>query len=296
MDEPIEPTLIGEQKGRSYNGDVDGDDSTRKFKVRSHNKDDYGPDVIPAAGVEYLDIHPKNPFLRALTVSAEQDPTAWWLWIVTWEYGVPDENEEDNPINRPARITLATEEFSTAAVAEVDPETGTPIAALVNSAGEKFDPPPEEEAEILVISIQRYELANVSVALFYGYNGATNSDEFVFGDLTIPPDFAKLRARIGDTEEYVSPVTGISTFYRSVDYAIRLHPFGWKISALDIGTFYFENGKKKSFVTDDNLREPLLGLLDGQGGKLEDDADPVFLKFGNKKRRPFSGLALPQGP
>lgn len=286
-------TLVGELRSKRYRLTPSADQAERAFIVRSDNKSDEGTAAIAACGVSRKDAHPTNSSLLAIEFSAEQDGDAWWKWTVTVRYSKPESDEELNPLNRDPQISYSTESVTVAAVADVDTSTGDPDGAITSSAGEPYDPPPETEIEIQIISITRNEAAAFSVDTFYDYQGAVNSNSFTFGDLTIPVALCKLRSTIGPAQSWVDPDTFVTTNYREVNYTLAINPLGWDITILDAGTYWNDSGDIKKFL--DEFSEPYIGLLDGSGGKLT-SGSAVFRTFNSKKRLSFVPLSLPSGP
>ena len=293
--------LLGEIPGRTFGGTIDSRTAQRKFKVRAQLQSEDGPDIYGAAGVPaYGDAHPKNPFMFATGFDAVQDSKTWWLWIVTVKYETPgredaENNVEDNPLLRLPQINYDTETIMVAALGEVDATTGDVTKAVVTSAGEPYDPPPEEELDILMISITRWETPVFSLSQYRQFQNAVNDAAFTFGDLTIAIGEAKLRIRIGPTENKIMPDES-RLYYRQVDYVIAVNDLGWDLSALDWGTYYIDGSGNKVNFKDDPAEGTEFGLLDGSGGKLSTGAAEFFNTWKNKKRANFAVLALPSGP
>jgi hypothetical protein len=163
-------------------------------------------------------------------------------------------------------------------------------AALVNSAGEPFDPPIQEEFNDLVLRITRNEAA-YDPALASEYKKAVNSDQFLwFEPYTVRCNlFEGRRIRIGNL------------FYYQVNYEfiIRQDPdadgniSGWKRRILDQGfrekTGTDEGKPTYALILDDNgtpINQP--ALLDGSGSKLDDAADPYYFSFETKPSKSFA--------
>ena len=296
-------TLVGEKSGQEL-GISDGDiDARRFFQIRADDRTESKYDIIAAANVVYGSAHPDPEFanLVAIDFRAKQDDREWFKWIVEIDYRSPEggvATEQLNPLLRPAQISYATEETVYYEPGTVDQTTGALQGVYANSAGELYNPPPEDELTIMVINIQRFEMEVFSVATLYDYNGAQNEDTFIIGDLVAEPGFARLRVGVGHVLEWSS--VGIVTRYRPVSYQIKIHPLSWDTFLADAGSYFIPEsgpfaGKRQNFITDKEPREKYIGFLDGSGNELPDGADPVFNRF-EKKRRPWSILSLPPGP
>lgn len=292
--------LYGEDLGRKYSVDKDTREADRQFKVIAETRAEDADDILLVCGVAYGDLHPRAPAIYAKKFSASQDSKVWWKWTVTVKYVKlesenedPDNNPLENPLDRPPDISIDTESIMVAARGEVD-ATGATVKAILTSAGEPFDPVPEEEMEILLISITQWELPSFSMALYYSYQNAVNNAAFNFGDLSIAEGQAKLRIRVGKREYFVAPDDGTVIPFRQFDYVIAVSPLGWDLELLDWGSYYLVDGKQRRFMEDKDKRE--MGLLDGSGGKLPLASAEHFLNFKNKKRVNFAALNLPTGP
>ena len=103
----------------------------------------------------------------------KQDDREWNYWVVEVGYRSPESGvatEQLNPLLRPAEINYDTETTIYFAPGTVDNETGTLTGVYANSAGEPYNPPPEEEIQIFVVHINRFEQENFSVQLLHDYN------------------------------------------------------------------------------------------------------------------------------
>lgn len=291
--------LKGETSGRGYTSNPKSGTSNRTFIVISTAKTEDGGDIQSVAGIPiYGDQHPRHAFHFADSFTVKQDSKAWWKWTVAVSYKLPDIKSEDpnqtyvNPLNDPPDVTTTTETITIAARGEYD-SGGTLTKAIANSAGEPYDPHPEEELDLLVINIARNELPNYSVSLFYDLQNSVNSGSLSFGDATIEAGHARIRLAIGSKQVFVPPGENPTPiYYRRYVYTIVANPLGWDLELLDWGTFYNESSEVKKFI--DEQKE--FGLLDGSGGKLGDNAAPVYNTWKNKKRANFGQLNLPSGP
>jgi len=253
-------TLIGTVIKEEYNLQPGSTSGLRGFKVQAASKTESIYSIIGASGVNYGSAHPDDPTLYALDFSASRlDDRNWHAWLVEAGYQNPDDQGTDyqlNPLLRDPEISYDTETTIFVAPGTVDQVTGTLTGVFANSAGEPYNPQPEQELEILVVNIQRNEDSNVSVQKFYDYAGAVNSDTFSIGDFSVGPRFAKLRPRIGRTQVWKNPATGALTSYRQVNYEIKLHPLGWDIVLADAGSYHLMmDGSmliKKPFITNGN--------------------------------------------
>ena len=296
MDRPI---YIGEIPGRSSNIDDGKWTTKRSFYVRSRDENDGDVDIITAINfpVQYGDLHPRSPGLYARKFNAKQDSKHWNKWVVEVEYRRADTADtssgalDDNPILRQPDISYDTETIQVAARGEVDQE-GVTIKPMANSAGEPYDPHPEDQLEIMLINITRWGDPFFSLQQFFAVQNSVNSNPFTFGDLVVEARKCKIRLRISKEQRH-NAADGSLILYRQFDILLAINPLGWDLELLDFGTFYRDASNIKRFI-DDTGEE--LGLLDGSGGKLATGTTEVYNFWKSKKTTNFGFLNLPAGP
>lgn len=122
------------------------------------------PYITPAGAVDLLS------WVRRVNVKQDtQDP---YLWRVEVQYSNkverPDINQQENPLLRPAEISYDTE---IQMVATWNDEDGN---AILNAAGDPFDPPLEREVDALIMTVELNQLEYAALNLGR-YRGKTNS-------------------------------------------------------------------------------------------------------------------------
>ncbi len=146
----------------------------------------YSTEDIRLSGIfdgVYATFHAQNPRLRLMPVQVEQDEEnpAIFIATLTWTSDKLDPKEkeeaESNPLNRKARITVKTSHLKE--VKHIDAMGNE----KVNAAGDLFDPPVENNATFLVITIIK------NVTFFedwvFDYSDAVNSLPFDIKGRTI---------------------------------------------------------------------------------------------------------------
>jgi hypothetical protein len=264
-------SLIGVAPG-SGEGSANEKESrlTLKYLVQADVGDDAG-DVCNTAGIPVAySQYVKYPGVRVRDKNARYvDPNSN-IWLCTVELATPEHNdgntsaENDNPLLDYPLLALAYEEreeilYNTYAT------TRTPVTAIKSSAGEIFDPPPVVQRSSAVMTItQNYAYDWDIISAVTTYIDTINSDTF----LGYPPHTLRITN--------IDPKGAVrnSTQYLEVTITMKFKPT-WDVVLLDSGTkYYVGDGVYKKFI-DDGVAE--VGLLDGMGGKLPQDADPVFL-------------------
>lgn len=271
----------------------------RTFEVFTDDKEDDGRVVMTEADVPQLndpymdsngvidggafcdDVSPQcsdeNPY--QWTVSAHYTSEVDSEAIEAQDPGDDGDNASTDPIFRPTIINYSTR--ARTRVAEFD--YSVPPKQYVNSAGQQFDPPVEEEILNMVIHVIRNE-ATANPNTIALYTGACNRGAW--------GGFAEYQARITSWTADQQNEQG-QTFYQH-KYEIEVQTPSWEIKVLDAGDYEIVGGNQVSLAVDNKgVVMHGRGLLDGNGAKLADDADPVYITFRRYPLRNFNTLKLP---
>ncbi len=240
-------------------------------------------DVFNTSGIpKYNSPFPPDPRAILRRINARQT-TYPFVWRIDLGYEKPDANENlaeenDDPFQRPPVVEITHE-------SRVEyPEVDLDGKELKNTAGQWFEPLGVER-RIPTLRIIRNEAA-VSVPFLLDYNDVTNTDSFA----NVDPGLAKLH--LGRISYVFEP----EVIFASVEYQIRFNREGWKLKVLNRGRAEkLANGDLKVIV-DDVTGQPLADpvLLDEDGLRLADGADPHVLEFRFYEERAFGALQLPE--
>jgi hypothetical protein len=206
--------------------------------------------------------------------------STWKGWTVTAEYSSEFELST-TPTSDPAIISWNTEQFQKPAIWDLNGD------AIVNSAGDLFDPPNMMDDSRRIVTIQK-NLAAVP-AWILDYQDAVNSDSFSVDGFSIGVGKAKMQSVAVAPKESRNSIS----FY-PVTFTICLQRDGWKLEPLDCG-FRFKSGNQRKVAVSDDATSPSTPvLLNGSGGVLANPttANAVFLSFDIYKTRAFSSLPL----
>lgn len=288
---------------------------TRTFVVITNDYDD-GPQIvltnasIPAINSSYAFGDETSATATVVSKDAKRREPNSLVWEVTVNYETPDQedNSNDPTLEQPQvkvsfeKVDKPMEQGFTLAGGVLPPgqQIGQ-MVALLNSAGDTFDPLPSRESYMMVISINRNEAAGGNPHLAaIGYIGQYAKDKIMGldGGHLRGVDIEKLFRTNKNLPGVIIP-------YFRVGYVID---FPEQIKLLDIGPHYLAAGQSatdpatvKAFV--DEQGHPRLGLLDGKGGALNGTgratdppkAPPVFLgPYRPTPPIPFAPLRLPQ--
>lgn len=258
---------------------------TRVFHVITDD-----PYVGPAAVRAALGISRGDPYItdsesdlqarvRRIQPQQQDNPR---LWEVRVEYDSTQEEESESPFDKPPEVSWDFAQFTRVAYKDRDGK------AILNSAGQYFDPPIEIDDSRPVLTVVRNE-PSYNPSLAYQYRDAVNSDAF-YG---APPGTAKVVKITG-----ASAVENDIPFWR-VTYEFSFNPDGWQPSILDQGRYAKIGGKLvpiPEFDTDGNeirgshVADPV--PLNGNGARLADPNpdNAVFLDFNVFNERAFNAL------
>lgn len=235
---------------------------------------------IPTIGSIYQNGAPSGPtltrdfgsFLQTIDCDEEDRCTesgdTGSYWKVTCSYGPYDPAQmPENPMKRPLQVSWSSSIYQTVAYADV---TGK---AIVNSAGDYFDPPIDMDDSRPLLTVVRAE-PGYDPILTYNYKDAVNSGPF-WG---MPAGVWKLKDRRSE-RVYNTDAGTESGYYYEVTYEFEMNPQGWVKKILDQGLRQLV-GVNQVNIKDNNgdeITSPV--LLNGQGKQLQPLSAPVFRSF-----------------
>ena len=248
-------------------------------------------------------------FARLRQFRPRRLPNTRLAWHVECIYRTPEFNENqdelDNPLGQPARISFGSEQVQALAIGIVNPDDDDDITKafiteeITTSAGEPFDPPAVKDESRGVITIVRNE-DTYDNARSIEFRNAVNTDEFLGAN----PRQAKVRDIAAERRIFNADAEIIK--YWTVTYQFVIRAETWDLQLLDNGTYYFEGGLQGRLNADDlNLPSvkklftdkpghPSKGNLDGEGGKNPESAKALFRRFRVYSEKSFGDLKLPE--
>jgi hypothetical protein len=207
------------------------------------------------------------------------------VWHVTLTWGTGErEGGGGDPLQIEAKITWRSEQFQKPAVFDLNGY------AIVNSAGDPFDPPPERDDSRWVATVVK-NLAEVPLWLL-DYQDAVNSVPFLIDGLEVEERKAKVQSiEISDWQYH--PPGGNSTnvtSFRQVTIGISFCDDTYDLKVLDQGFNYLKplytiggvNVYRSAKITIEdeqgNVTEPTSPMpLDGRGQAIKEKSDePVI--------------------
>jgi hypothetical protein len=268
---------------------------TRVWRVVSDAVYQHPAQAISTAPVIEGDIFPYDAAAKCKTISADFETVedSRKVVLVTANYssgsGGSEDVEDENPLNDHPDIRWGSKTI------RLPVDSTDEDKAIQNSAGQKFDPPADEDFHILVYQYS----ANASTFnenKASEYRGAINSDNFTLAGLPLAP----YEARIASIEATNQERNGVRYWRETTTVEIGTD---WRLTLVDEGTMKKKAGDAAGDVLltpilDDHgvpIQEPV--LLDGAGQPIEnpDNANPVLLKFNTKAKplKTFGTLGLP---
>lgn len=218
----------------------------------------------------------------ATSISAVEDPESddGLQWLVSVEYGPYDPTTWPlNPLDWPLRISWDQAKFEGVADRDINGD------AVVNSAGQLFDPPATRDDSRWVLTIVRNE-KTFDPKWADAYKDALNEDDFMGRG---PGEWKIDSITSGDPihDEDSGTKDG---FYYAVTYKFAHNPavdeetgevVGWRALILDSGYKQVDasSGKLKPILDETGAEHKTPQLLDGNGNALPVDGTPAYMKY-----------------
>lgn len=189
------------------------------------------------------------------------------------------------------------------------PNGGAGAYGIVNSALEKYNPPPEIFKQNAVIRVTRNLALTSSLwEKALARRNTINTDRFIWrrgkASLTIQPAQSRIKLRIGEQKEYRTKNKKRNA-YAQLEVQFSIKKDTWNLDLLDIGSEYLDTAGKTiaQRITDNDWglavgtkRLPYdpengtLGLLDGSGEKLAAGAKSVFNRYPSYEQTQHGGF------
>lgn len=198
-------------------------------------------------------------------------------WLVTVEYGPFDATTFGaNPIDHPLKISWGTAKFEKAVEKDING------VAIVNSAGDYFDPPPTIDDSRTILRITK-NLATFDPTIAHDFKDSINSDTWH----GYPPRTWKVEDITAELK-----FNAECGWYEEVTFELALNPDLWKKEILDQGLRKLSGGSQANIkdTNGEDITSPM--LLNGSGAPLAPLGTPTYLLFQVYKERAFSGLGL----
>lgn len=234
---------------------------TRVWRVITNSRDDEGDTIraaLPARGTAYAAGGPRA-WLR--DIKCRNESFSPYVWICTGIYSSEHETKEA-PTDEPAKISWRTQNFRRPYAKDREAK------AILNSAGDPYDPPWEGDDSRWQCTIRKNVSAVSTVVL--SYKDTINDAEFTVQGVAFPAKTAKIMSiDIGELQR-AGDVASPADYY-VFTWSFAVNEDTWDPEILDAG---------KRRKTADDKRERIYGKdgqpvhtpvpLDGAGGVLAD--------------------------
>lgn len=263
---------------------------TRVFEVYSDSILD-GPRTISSAigigiGTTYasgIDTD-LGSFAQSIEVRETERGQSLSKWTITVQYGGVDPTQggevtTGSPLEKPVEVRYGTAKFERV----VDKDTAG--NAILNSAGDPFDPPLVIDDSRPVIQFTRNELT-FDAALAYSYRDKLNSAIWNGG----APKTWKINAITGKRDFHAEV-----GFYWIVDYEFEYNPLTWRKIILNQGMTQKVGGVKKSILSSDGVPISQPAPLSSSGAQVPPSSLPgsaVWLTFDVYETTDFAAFNL----
>ena len=270
---------------------------SRKYIVICNTPNEPEPSVGSAFGLPGVNSpHPSDPTCRCAELKLSQREEERYFWDVeatyTNEPKTPAAQSQTsnptptNPLTEPAKVKIKSKHYEEPLVKDKDDE------AVLNSAGDYFDPPPMKDSSRWTISITK-NVASVPSG-FLDYIDTVNDGSITIAGIPL----AARQAKISDIN--VDPMSANGTKYLQVQYDIDLKKGpGFVHNILDQGLYHNQLGKHIPCTLEDGTIATTPQGLDGTGQQAMMPVTPVsavFLDFYAYEEMDFSALDLPLTP
>jgi hypothetical protein len=231
--------------------------------------------------------HPSWQALTARKVTASNQADSPHHFLVTVEYSSApldkeDKDKEDNPdpTTRPAVINWSTKLYRESVEKDVDGD------AILNSAGDYFDPPIERDRSNWTCVVRK-NLANPPTWLLDYNNCPINSSSFTVDGVQVQAERARL-SMIDIGEKQVENDVN----FRTVTITLEFKKEGWKASILDQGLKEIDGGELKPIMVDGKSITSPICLSGGVHIEAPTPQNAVFLDYDIYDSKDFSVLPL----
>ncbi len=306
-------TSVGERKGRRST--TEADDGTRShsrvYYVRTDSDTDHGNTVLASSLLPQKgEAHPTD--LLALVNGRTPNEIEKGHWEVDIQYGPRDPQDTDDterdPTSRESFIRVSFQSMLVPVTADADPAVefdymlgaggviklrgGDGSNAVVNAAGEPFDPPVMRRQSFPVLEITEFETV-FDAKKAQKFIDSVNVDQITIAGFEIPPRSAFMMG-ISTPGIRWETIDDIEFFYFPIVYTIHLNMETFDLLLLEHGTYFIDasdGNKLKAFLTDEG--QPRLGLLTEDGDDNTGEK-PVYKLMSNYRQEVWGTLALPK--
>jgi len=265
--------------GQTWSDERDGSrEYQRVYRVISNDPQESPVTVRANGSIPTLwSAHPNDAAAICTGRTARRIDASRLVWEVTVDYAwaPTDAEDEPDPLNRDPLIRWTSQLVSKPIIKDIDGD------AVVNSAGDYFDPPPEAEFPRWNVNIQ-WNATEVPSAILQ-YPGMVNSSGITIDGVSVAAERARV---VGLDIGELQVENGVE--YRVISVVLEVRhadDYGFDLELLDQGYRIKDGDELKDILIEDedgNKNRPSSPvLLDGSGAKLTDPGPDTaeYLEF-----------------
>lgn len=247
----------------------------------------YGNNILP---IPYFSHHPTQSIMLCRTIRFDQDSSAPRHWDIEATYSSEpltqaeqEEEQKKNPVDRPAKIKWRTNSYRKPVIKDRNGK------AVLNSAWDYFDPPPEIDASRWTATITKNVKAVPNYIL--EYTDAINSNGFQIQGIAVGSEVAKIMELDISDEQ----TEGDFSFF-VFTYTLEFRPETWVLAELDQGLRKLSGGGSQQIAILDDATPPRPvtspKLLNGSGATLTNPSpnNAVYREFDVYEPKDFTIL------
>lgn len=263
---------------------------TRTWKVKTDNKYDTAlvlqSHFASALSITYYAPHPLNAFYTARRLQFTQESDSPYFWRATCTYSTEplkeDEDEPENPLERPVRISGSSELVQVFTTKDQD---GKP---MLNSAGDPLRPLEVDDVRGTITAAKNFAALPSFV---FQYPKRVNSSSFTIPGIPFTFDARTVRC---SGFRWSDPQVQNDVTFVEVAMDFSVNPDTWDIVRLDEGVYYLSGSTRTRIMIDG---EPAVTdvPLDGGGGVLvnPDEDNAVYRTWRHYPELDFNTLFAP---
>lgn len=234
---------------KAASAEIDDQWITANLRGKYWPREVNGPSIIYISN--YKDLHPTNPYIEARKFTARHHEGLTWSLDIEYTNQPETQSQEQlqlvqdlnsDPISLEVVISSSARGYNRAVLQDSEGK------AIVNKAGDPFDPPPEEYFEDVTWNFSKNYTAFPSFV--YSYRNTINSAGIAIQGISIPAKYAAFRGG-AVSERKRSPVQGV--YYYTATWSIEASSYSLQPKYLEAGLYRLDGGDKKRILDSDVL-------------------------------------------
>jgi hypothetical protein len=256
--------------------------ATERWIVITDNKFTHQNDIKDyfknTLGISFYAPHPLFPRHYAKDIRIDQREDDWLHWDVfvmwTTEPLPANQDQELNPLNRPAKISLSPELLTRFTNQDKDGN------AMLNTAGDPFEGYEVDDIRYLIRFRKNVQSIPNDVL---NMQNKVNSSNFIIGGITVPTRQGKLQGITGSETKEETDGAGNVIEYLELTGEIAFLNKKWDALRQNAGFNYKDGDDRKKITLKDGTEPSNPVLLDEYGAVIEnpavDGSDAIYITY-----------------